>query len=366
MGSVFGNCFRIATWGESHGGGIGVVIEGCPPLIPVSMDAIQQDLDRRRPGQSRITTQRKEADLASVVSGLWEGKTTGTPIAILVGNTDHRPGAYDEMKDKFRPSHADYTYLAKYGIRNHEGGGRSSARETIGRVAAGSVARQVLHALAGVEIRAYVSSIHTFDMIHPEGIPFPTLEQVEANDVRCPDPALAEQMVACIREARNEGDSVGGRITCRMRNLPPGLGAPVFDRFEADLAKAMLSIPATKAFEIGSGFAGARLRGSDHNDIPFRDVDGKVRTRTNRSGGVQGGITNGEEVYFHTAFKPTATILKSQPTLTVSGETTELAGKGRHDPCVVPRAVVVVEAMAALVALDHLLRHRAQCGYLND
>jgi len=359
MGSSFGKLFSISTWGESHGGSIGVVIDGCPPQIPISIESIQQELDRRRPGQSKITTQRKEPDTATIVSGVWEGKTTGTPIAIYVSNTDARPNAYDEMKDKFRPSHADFTYQSKYGIRNHEGGGRSSARETIGRVAAGAIAKEVLKHLAGVEIRAYVSSIHTTDLLEPQSLPFPTLEQVESNIVRCPDASVADAMINVIKDARSDGDSVGGKIMCRIRNLPVGLGDPVFDRFEADLAKAMLSIPATKGFEIGSGFSGSRMKGSEHNDLPFMD-DGKLRTRTNFSGGVQGGITNGEEVYFSTAFKPTATILKPQPTVDLDGDEVELIGKGRHDPCVVPRAVVIVEAMAAIVTLDHLLRHRAQ------
>lgn len=360
MGNTFGKYFRITTWGESHGGSVGVVIDGCPPQISVSEQDIQMELDRRRPGQSQITTQRKEADTATIVSGIWEGKTTGTPIGIYVSNTDARPSAYDEMKDKFRPSHADFTYQTKYGIRNHEGGGRSSARETIGRVAAGAIARQVLKAVGNIEIRAYVTSIYDIDLPEPESIPFPTLDEVEANIVRCPDAAVAEEMIETIKNARTEGDSVGGRIVCRIRNLPVGLGEPVFDRFEADLAKAMLSIPATKGFEIGSGFSGTRMKGSEHNDTPYNDDEGNVRTTSNRAGGVQGGITNGEEVYFTTAFKPTATILKPQKTLTVNREETELTGKGRHDPCVVPRAVAIVEAMAALVCLDHLMGDRAQ------
>lgn len=360
MGNTFGRFFRITTWGESHGGGIGVVIDGCPPLIPISEADIQSELDRRRPGQSVITTQRKEADCAVIVSGVWEGKTTGTPIAIYVSNTDARPNAYDEMKDKFRPSHADFTYQSKYGIRNHEGGGRSSARETIGRVAAGAIAKQVLKTLSGIEIRAYVSSIHDIDLPNADSLPFPTLEQVESNIVRCPDEAVAQTMIKTIKAARSDGDSVGGKILCRVRNLPAGLGEPVFDRFEADLAKAMLSIPATKGFEVGSGFAGTRLKGSQHNDTPCTDAEGRVHTETNRAGGVLGGITNGEEVYFTTAFKPTATILKPQKTVNIAGEDAKLIGKGRHDPCVVPRAVVIVEAMTALVCLDHLMADRAQ------
>lgn len=360
MGNTFGNTFRITTWGESHGGSVGVVVDGCPPRIPISKEMIQAELDRRRPGQSQITTQRKEADIATIVSGIWEGMSTGTPIAIYVSNTDARPHAYDEMKDKFRPSHADFTYHTKYGIRNHEGGGRSSARETIGRVAAGAIAKQVLKMIGPIEISAYVSSIHDIDLPHAEAITFPTLKEVESNIVRCPDAGIAEKMIETIKKARSDGDSVGGKILCRIRNLPAGLGEPVFDRFEADLAKAMLSIPATKGFEIGSGFKGSRMKGSEHNDIPFKDEDGRVRTSSNRAGGVQGGITNGEEVYFTTAFKPTATIIKAQKTITIDQEETELIGRGRHDPCVVPRAVVIVEAMTALVCLDHFMRNQAQ------
>jgi len=364
MGNSFGNLFRISTWGESHGGGIGVVIDGCPPLVQIDHEEIQRDLDRRRPGQSVITTQRKEADAVRIVSGIWEGKSTGTPIAMLVENTDARPHAYDAFQDAFRPSHADFAYQSKYGIRNHEGGGRSSARETIGRVAAGSIAKQVLRQLGGVEIRAYVSRIHTIAMPDPLGMPFPSLEQVESTIVRCPDPEVAARMIDRIKEARSEGDSVGGVISCRIRGIPAGLGVPVFDRFEADLAKAMLSIPATKGFEIGSGFDAPLLKGSEHNDLPFRDESGSIRTRTNRSGGVQGGITNGEEVAFQVAFKPTATILKPQQTVDKTGNPVTLEGKGRHDPCVVPRAVVIVEAMSALVCLDHWMRQVAQNGLL--
>jgi chorismate synthase len=363
MGNSFGTLFKVATWGESHGGGIGVVVDGCPPRIPFALEEIQADLDRRRPGQSQITTQRKEADAVQVVSGIWEGLTTGTPIALYVGNSDARPHAYDEMKDKFRPSHADYTYQAKYGIRNHEGGGRSSARETIGRVAAGAIAKRVLRELCGAEVRAYVSGIHDMDLPGAAFIDFPTLDAVEASPVRCPDPALAERMVERIKAARSEGDSVGGRITCRIRSVPVGLGSPVFDRFEADLAKAMLSIPATKGFEIGSGFEGSRMKGSAHNDLFCKDGGGRIHTSSNHSGGVQGGITNGEEVYFHVAFKPTATILVPQETLDLDGQPATLVGKGRHDPCVVPRAVVIVEAMAALVTLDHWMRQQAQNGW---
>jgi len=357
MPNTFGHLFRISTWGESHGGGIGVVVDGCPPRLPITAEEIQVELDRRRPGQSDITTPRNETDTVSIMSGVFEGLTLGTPIALTVPNKDQRPSAYTEMKEKFRPSHADYTYQTKYGIRNHEGGGRSSARETIGRVAAGAIAKKILKLAVGVEIRAYVSNIH--DIAMPALSTFPSLEAVEANDVRCPDPATAEAMVARIKEVRAEGDSVGGIIECRVRQLPVGLGDPVFDRLEADLAKAMLSIPATKGFEVGSGFGGSLMKGSEHNDL-FRNIDGQVHTTTNRSGGVQGGISNGEELFFRTAFKPTATLIQKQDTVDLQGQNTELMGRGRHDPCVLPRAVPIVEAMTALVLVDHWMRNHAQ------
>lgn len=359
MGSVFGKLFTISTWGESHGGGVGVVIDGCPPRLPITAEEIQIELDRRRPGQSDIVTPRKEEDKVVILSGVFEGQTTGTPLAMLVGNTDQRPGAYDEMRDKFRPSHADFTYQTKYGVRDHRGGGRSSARETIGRVAAGAIARKLLARAAGVEIRAFVTRIH--NIAAPENLPFPSLAEVEASPVRCPDAAVAAAMVERIKAVRAEGDSVGGVIECRIRNVPTGLGDPVFDRLEADLAKAMLSLPATKGFEIGSGFVGSWLKGSEHNDL-FEQRAGRIRTATNRSGGVQGGISNGEEILFRVAFKPTATILQSQATVDREGQPTELMGRGRHDPCVVPRAVVIVEAMAALVLTDHWMRQHAQCS----
>jgi chorismate synthase len=358
MGNSFGTLFRISTWGESHGGGIGVVIDGCPPRLPLDVEEIQFELDRRRPGQSEITTPRKESDTAEIVSGVYEGKTLGTPIGIYVPNGDQRPTAYSEMKDKFRPSHADFTYQTKFGIRNHEGGGRSSARETIGRVAAGAIAKKILKLSAAIDIRAYITRVHDIEM--PPLEHFPRLEEVEASPVRCPHPETAEKMVQRIKDIRKEGDSVGGLIECRVRNLPVGLGVPVFDRLEADLAKAMLSLPATKGFEIGSGFDGSRLRGSEHNDV-FVNKDGKVGTATNRSGGVQGGISNGEELVFRVAFKPTATIIQNQETVDKEGNETELMGRGRHDPCVVPRAVPIVESMAALVLVDQWMRHKAQC-----
>ncbi len=359
MGNSFGTLFRISTWGESHGGGIGVVIDGCPPRLPLSEEDIQFELDRRRPGQSDITTPRKESDTAKIVSGVYDGLTLGTPIAIYVPNGDQRPSAYSEMKDKFRPSHADFTYQTKFGIRNHEGGGRSSARETIGRVAAGAVAKKILSLAAEIETRAYITQVHDIEM--PPLDRFPTLEQIEASPVRCPHPETATKMVERIRAIRSEGDSVGGIIECRIRNLPVGLGTPVFDRLEADLAKAMLSIPATKGFEIGSGFKGSTMCGSEHNDT-FINKDGKIGTSSNRSGGVQGGISNGEELVFRVAFKPTATIIQNQHTVDKDGNETKLMGRGRHDPCVVPRAVPIVESMASLVLIDHWMRQEAQCS----
>ena len=362
MPNSFGKLFTVTTWGESHGPAVGVVIDGCPPRLPLAIEDIQAELNRRRPGQSDIVTPRKEEDRVEILSGIFEGRTTGTPIALLVRNADQRPGAYAEMREKFRPSHADFTYQAKFGIRDHQGGGRSSARETVGRVAAGAIAKKIL-ALAEpaqpVVVRAFVTQIH--DLAVPAGAlaPLPTLAEIEATAVRCPHRATAKKMIARIKAVRAEGDSVGGIIECRVQGAPAGLGEPVFDRLEADLAKAMLSLPATKGFEIGSGFAGARLRGVQHNDA-FEMRAGKVRTATNRSGGVQGGISNGEEIVFRVAFKPTATILQKQQTVDGHGHDTELAARGRHDPCVVPRAVPIVEAMTALVLVDHWMRQYAQ------
>ena len=360
MSSQFGQLFRISTWGESHGGGVGVVIDGCPPLIELCEADIQRDLDRRRPGQSEIVTPRHEADACRILSGVFQGKTLGSPISIAVMNQDARPEAYREMETAFRPSHADYTTQAKYGIRNWEGGGRASARETIGRVAAGAVAKKVLARVApGLEIVAYVKSVHQIEAtLDPLTV---TAEQVEANIVRCPDAETAARMIDFIKKLRSEGDSAGGVVECVIRGVPPGLGEPVFDKLDAELAKAMLSLPATKGFEIGSGFAGTQMTGSQHND-PFVMREGRVHTVTNRSGGVQGGISNGEAIFFRVAFKPTPTILQAQQTVTVTGEATELAARGRHDPCVLPRAIPIVEAMAALVLCDHALRQRAQCG----
>ncbi|CAN5211238.1 chorismate synthase [soil metagenome] len=356
MGNSFGHLFRITTWGESHGGGVGVVIDGCPSRIPLQESDIQAELDRRRPGQSSIVTPRAEADRCQILSGVFEGQTLGTPISVLVMNEDAQPEAYAEMAQTFRPSHADFTYEAKYGIRNWQGGGRASARETIGRVAAGAVARKVLQRMfPQFEAVAYVTHVYqTTAFVDSDAV---TREQVEANEIRCPDAAAAQQMIAAIAQARAEGDSLGGIIECVLRGLPPGLGEPVFDKLEADLAKAMLSIPATKGFEIGSGFAATQMRGSEHND-EFEMRDEQVRTKTNRSGGVQGGISNGENIVFRVAFKPTATIARPQQTVTMTGEETTLAARGRHDPCVLPRAVPIVEAMATLVLCDHALRQR--------
>ena len=360
MSSQFGHLFRISTWGESHGGGVGAVIDGCPPRVALCETDIQKDLDRRRPGQSEIVTPRDEADACRILSGVFEGRTLGTPICLAVMNKDARPEAYREMETAYRPSHADYTYEAKYGIRNWQGGGRASARETIGRVAAAAVAKQVLAGFApGLEIVAYVKTIH--ELVAEVDVETVKFDDVEANIVRCPDAAMAVRMIEFIKQVRSDGDSVGGVIECVIRGVPPGLGEPVFDKLEADIAKAMLSLPATKGFEIGSGFAGTKMRGSEHNDA-FVMEGGRVRTTTNRSGGIQGGISNGEPIFFRVAFKPTATIFRPQQTVTTSGEATELQARGRHDPCVLPRAVPMVEAMAALVLCDHALRQRAQMG----
>jgi chorismate synthase len=357
MGSSFGQLFRITTFGESHGGGVGVVIDGCPPRISLGETDIQRELDRRRPGQSELVSARQEADRCEILSGIFEGRTLGTPLAILVRNQDARPEDYLPLKETFRPSHADFTYEAKYGVRNWQGGGRASARETVGRVAAGAVARKVLEGLFNrFETIAYVVQVH--DTIARVESAHVTREQIEASPTRCPDQRAAMQIVEAIKQAQAHGDSLGGIIECVVRGLPPGLGEPVFDKLEADLAKAMLSLPATKGFEIGSGFAAARMRGSEHND-PFEIREGKVRTKSNRSGGVQGGISNGEDLIFRVAFKPTATIAREQETVTKDKTETTLAARGRHDPCVLPRAVPMVEAMALLVLCDHALRQKA-------
>jgi chorismate synthase len=362
MGSSFGTLFRITTWGESHGPGLGVVVEGCPPRMPLEARDVQSELDRRRPGQSRITTQRREADAVEILSGVYQGLTLGTPIAMAVANSDARGSDYSELQRAYRPSHADYTYQAKYGIRAVEGGGRASARETVGRVAAGAVARRVLLG-AGIEVVAWVEQVHGLAAsleVNPDTV---TRDEVDETIVRCPDLAAAARMIDAIDSARKAGDSLGGVVAAVARGVPPGLGEPVFDKLEADLGKAMLSIPAAKGFESGSGFAGAiGATGSSHNDLFYSDERGRIRTRTNRSGGIQGGISNGEPITIRVAFKPTATILREQETVTEEGEATVLKPKGRHDPCVLPRAVPIVEAMMCLVLCDHLLRHRAQCG----
>lgn len=356
MASTFGHLFRISTFGESHGGGVGVVVDGCPPRIPLSPEDLQRELDRRRPGQSRLTTPRQEADRAEILSGVFEGQTLGTPIAVLVRNTDARPSAYEQFRDVYRPSHADYTYEAKYGIRNWQGGGRASARETIGRVAGGAIARKVLDHFSAGTIVAWVSRVHDVEAAcDPLAV---TLEDVEATPTRCPDPAAAAEIERRIDAARRDGDSLGGVVTCVAKGVPAGLGEPVFDKLEADLARALLSLPACKGFEIGSGFAGTLLTGIEHNDA-FTTEGGRVRTVTNRSGGVQGGISNGEPIVVRAAFKPTATIRKRQDTVNDRLEPVELEAQGRHDPCVLPRAVPMVEAMVALVLCDHLLRQRA-------
>ena len=359
MSNIFGKSFRITTWGESHGDAVGVVIDGCPPGIDLSIDLIQKQLDRRKPAQSEISTQRKESDKAEILSGVFDGKTLGTPISICIWNSDARSKDYEDMKSLYRPSHADYTYQAKYGIRNWKGGGRSSARETIGRVASGAVANLFIKKEYNTEILAYVKSISTItseiDIANLDS------QDIESNIVRCPDQNAAEIMIEAIKSARKSGDSLGGVIECVIRNCPVGLGEPVFDKLEADLSKAVLSIPACKGFEIGSGFEGAKLRGSEHNDNFYME-EGRVRTRTNNSGGIQGGISNGEDIVFRAAFKPTATIMKSQQTVDVLGNDVKMKGRGRHDPCVLPRAVPIVESMAALTLADHAIRHRGQVG----
>ncbi len=363
MSNTFGELFRVTTFGESHGPAVGGVIDGCPPGITLDLAAITTELERRRTAQSKLVSQRNEPDELEILSGVFEGVTTGTPLAFLIRNKDHNPGAYDHLKDLYRPSHADYTYQAKYGVRDHRGGGRTSARETTSRVVAGAIAKQFLASAAGVDILSWVHSVSNIEAsisaTNQTELLAVTRDQVEANDIRCPDPSTAEAMIAAIDKARQNGDSLGGTIVARATGLPAGLGEPVFDRLEATLAKAMLSLPATKGFEIGSGFTGTQMSGSEHNDPYFTDKDGIVKTTTNYSGGTQGGITNGEPLYFRVAFKPTATISKKQTTTTVDGESVELEAKGRHDPCVLPRAVPIVEAMTALVLADHYLLNKA-------
>jgi chorismate synthase len=360
-GSTFGKAFKITTFGESHGKAIGVIIDGCPAGLAIDENFIQSELDRRRPGQSKIVTQRDESDTAQILSGVFEGKSTGHPISIVIYNEDQRSKDYSHIADKYRPSHADFTYQMKYGVRDYRGGGRSSARETAARVAAGAVAKMLLHT-EGVSINAYVSQVGNIK-VEKE---YKTLDfnEIESTPVRCPDLETAEKMIALIQEIKKAGDTIGGISSCVVKGCPIGLGEPAFDKLHADLAKAMMSINAAKGFEYGSGFEGVTMRGSEHNDAFFSDNKGnteggdKIKTRTNHSGGVQGGISNGEDIYFRVAFKPVATIIPAQESVNMAGETVEVTGRGRHDPCVLPRAVPIVEAMTALVLADHLLRNR--------
>lgn len=363
-GNSFGQVFRITTFGESHGEAIGVIIDGCPPNIEIDLEFIQSELDKRKPGQSKITTQRKESDIVQILSGIFEGKTTGTPFAMLIPNEDQRSKDYTHIQDKYRPSHADYTYQTKYGIRDYRGGGRSSARETATRVAAGAIAKSYLKK-HGIEIFAHVSAVGTIEAPNLGDLSINELITIrEQNIVRCADPATANQMVTFIDAVRKDGDTVGGIISTVIKGVPVGLGEPVFDRLHADLGKAMLSINAVHGFEYGSGFSGASMRGSEHNDVfinPEKDSK-SIKTLTNFSGGIQGGISNGMDINFRVAFKPVATIMKAQNTVDTAGEETQIMGKGRHDPCVVPRAVAIVEAMAALVIMDHFLRNLSVSG----
>ena len=358
MSSVLGTLFKISSFGESHGKAVGVVIDGCPPGLALTEADIQPQLDRRRPGQSALTTGRKEGDEVKILSGTEQGRTLGTPIALLVNNADQRPGDYGAMAALFRPSHADFTYQMKYGIRAASGGGRASARETIASVAAGAVAAKILRERYGVDIVAWVSAVGDIDC-PPVDMATISQAEVDANAVRCPDATTAMAMAALIGAVKAEKDSVGGIVSCVVRGVPAGWGEPVYDKLEARLAQAMLAIPATKGFEIGSGFAGSRMRGSGHND-PFIIKDGRIGTATNFSGGVQGGISNGEIIYFRVAFKPTATIGREQRTVDGAGNPELLAAKGRHDPCVVPRATPIIEALAALVLVDLALRQEAR------
>jgi chorismate synthase len=353
MGNSFGKIFKITTFGESHGPAIGVTIDGCPAGLKIDEQFIQAELDRRKPGQSKITTQRKEDDSVEILSGIFEGKSTGTPIAMIIRNQDQRSKDYSHIAEAFRPSHADYTYEAKYGNRDYRGGGRSSARETAARVAAGAIAKALLTE-SGVTIHAFVSRVG--DVIAPHYSAL-DLSLTESNIVRCPHPETAEKMIQLIDQVRHDRDTIGGIVTCVIQNTPVGLGEPVFDKLHAELGKAMLSINAVKGFEYGSGFAGTHLRGSQHNDEFIKEGE-RIRTRTNHSGGIQGGISNGEDIYFNVAFKPVATIMQDQTTVDKSGNAAVVSGKGRHDPCVLPRAVPIVEAMAALVLADFVLRNR--------
>lgn len=354
-GNTFGNIFRLSTFGESHGAGVGGMVDGMLPGIDIDIDYIQSELDRRRPGQSSITTPRNEADKVTLLSGVFNGKTTGTPIGFVVSNTNQRSEDYGNIVDVFRPSHADYTFRAKYGIRDHRGGGRTSARETISRVVGGALAKLILRA-EGIEVKAFTRQVGKVTLHTP--YTQLDLNAAEGNIVRCPDCAVAQQMIAEIEAARDARDSVGGVITCVIKGVPVGLGEPCFDKLQAMLAHAMLSINAVKGFEYGSGFSGSAMRGSEHNDLFYMEGD-RVRTRTNNSGGIQGGLSNGEDIYFNVAFKPTATILMEQETVNSNFEEVKTTVKGRHDPCVVPRAVPIVEAMAAMVIADALLMDKA-------
>jgi len=352
-GNSFGTLFRITTYGESHGAGIGVVIDGCPSGLVLDNELITTDLQRRKPGQSKITTQRKEEEAYKILSGVFEGKTTGTPISIFIPNKDQRSKDYAHIKDSFRPSHADYTYTEKYGNRDYRGGGRSSARETAARVAAGAIAKMLL-AHYGINIQAYVSQVGPIKL-DKEKI---DLNITESNIIRCPNKEVAKEMITYIEQIRKEGDTVGGIVSCVISNSKKGLGDPVFDKLHADLGKAMLSINAVKGFEYGSGFDAVLMKGSEHNDLFTKDQEGNIVTTSNHSGGIQGGISNGMEIHFRVAFKPVATVVKKQDSINKMGQAEIISGKGRHDPCVVPRAVPIVEAMAALVMADHLLRDK--------
>ena len=356
MSNTFGTLFRVTTFGESHGKALGATIDGCPAGLALNEEQIQLELDRRKPGQSRITTQRKEADTVEILSGIFEGRTTGTAIGLLIRNQDQRSKDYSHIADKFRPSHADYTYQEKYGVRDYRGGGRSSARETAARVAAGAVARQLLSS-KGIKVQAYVSTVGELTL--PKPYHELNLSLTDSNIVRCPDPSMAEKMIAYIDEVRKARDTVGGVVTGVISGAPTGLGEPVFNKLHAALGAAMLGINAVKGFEYGSGFEGVQMRGSQHNDLFYTDAEGKVRTRTNYSGGIQGGISNGEDIYFRVAFKPVATIMQDQESVDMEGNTTIVSGKGRHDPCVLPRAVPIVEAMAALVMADFYLLNQS-------
>ncbi len=358
-GNTFGKLFQVTTFGESHGGAVGCVVDGCPPGLKISVEDIQKDLDRRKPGQSKITSPRNEEDRIEILSGIFEGKTTGTPIMMMARNKDARPEDYEKLKDIFRPSHADFTYEKKYGIRDWQGSGRASARETLARVATGAIAKKFLKEKLKIEFLALVEQVG--DIKTEVDFNKVTSEQIESNIVRCPDNKIAQEMIQLINRLKQEGDSVGGVILGLIKNVPVGLGEPVFDKLSADLGKAMLSIPAVKGFEIGSGFEGVKINGSQHNDSFFTDENGEIRTKTNFSGGIQGGISNGEDIYFRVAFKSVSTIRKEQNTVNLKGQNVKIKAAGRHDPCVLPRAVPIVEAMAAITIMDHYLRNKTLC-----